>query len=80
MSGECPQCHGKSVIAGKMDNQIDYVNPPVYFRPDRVPLYAIVKSSVSLPNSFSACTFCGFLWSKVDSQKLQRFTAGKEGV
>jgi len=56
------------------------VNPPAHFRPDNVPFYAILVSNVGLQNRFFACTFCGFLWSKVDGQKLQRFMAGKEGV
>jgi len=80
MSDRCPHCHAEGVIAGKIYNQIDYVNPPAHFRPDTVPFYALLFSNVALPNRFFACTFCGFLWTKIDPEKLQRFMYGKEGV
>jgi len=80
MKVTCPQCHAQGVVVGKVYNQIDYMNPPAHFRPDDVPFYAIFVSNVGFRNRFSACTFCGFLWTKIDAQKLQRFMAGKEGV
>jgi len=80
MKGKCPHCHAEGVIEGKIYNQVDYVNPPAYFRPNNVPFFSILTSNVSLANSFSACSFCGHIWSKIDNQKLQRFATGGEAV
>jgi len=44
MEDQCPQCHTKNVVAGKVFNQVDYVNPPTFFRPDNVPFYAMLVS------------------------------------
>ena len=80
MDIKCPQCHARGALVGKIYNQVDYVNPSAHFRPDGVPLFAILTSNVALTNKFFACSFCGFLWSKIDNQKLQRFMSGKAGV
>lgn len=77
MSVKCSQCHGEAIVVGKIYNQIDYVNPPAYFRPSRLPFYAIFNTNVQLQNSFFACAFCGFIWSKIDNQKLQQFIDSK---
>ncbi|MFH1397692.1 MAG: hypothetical protein ABIH27_03995 [Candidatus Omnitrophota bacterium] len=75
---ECPQCHSKAGIEGKIYNQIDYVNPPAYFRPSSMPFYAIFKTNIQLQNSFCACSFCGFLWSKINNQELQQAVVSKD--
>ena len=80
MRGKCPHCHAEGVIVGKVYNQIDYVNPPTYFRPDNVSFLSILTSNIALPNSFSACSFCGHIWAKIDNQKLQRFMTGEGAV
>ena len=76
----CPQCHGEATVEGKIYNQIDYINPAAYFRPSSVPFYAILKTNVQLPNIFFACSFCGFLWSKINSQELQLIISHKSGA
>lgn len=77
---ECPHCHSKTGIEGKIYNQIDYINPPAYFRPSSLPFYAIFKTNIQLQNSFCACSVCGFVWSKINSQELQRSIASKVAV
>ena len=79
MSTKCPNCQREAVIAGKVYNQIDYVNPPVYFKPANIPFYAIF-SCVQFENKFSACTFCGTVWSKLDNGQLQNFVFKKTAV
>ena len=78
MHKQCPQCHGVSTLEGKVYNQVDYVNPPAFFRPSNFPFYAIFSTNVEMENSFWACSSCGFMWSKVDSQQLQRFAVKSE--
>ena len=68
----CPHCSGEVIVEGKIYNQIDYVNPPVYFRPINSPFYAILNSNIKFPNSFFACSLCGFLWSKIDNKALKQ--------
>lgn len=80
MSEKCPQCHGETVIEGKIYNQVDYVNPPAFFRPSSASFLAIFNTNVSLRNIFFACSFCGFLWTKIDNQQLQRFNISKRAV
>ena len=67
----CPKCHSAAVVEGKIYNQVDYINPPAHFRPNRLPFYAIFNANVFLKNSFLACSSCGFVWSQLDSQELQ---------
>lgn len=68
----CPQCNGEVIIEGKIYNQIDYFNPPAYFRPTNAPFYAILNSNIKFPNDFFACSLCGFIWSKLDSKALKQ--------
>ncbi len=76
MSIKCPHCHDSLVLEGKIYNQADYINPPAYFRPDKISLLKIFDSNIHLDNKFFACACCGFMWAKIDNQKLQRFTSG----
>lgn len=80
MSINCPQCHGEVTVEGKIYNQVDYVNPPAYFRPSSLPFFAIFNTNIKLQNSFFACSFCGFVWPKIDNQKLQQFIASKKAL
>ena len=75
MSIKCPQCHSEVNLEGKIYNQIDYVNPPAYFRLSSNPFFAIFNTNVPVVNTFLACTFCGLIWSKIDNQQLQRVVA-----
>ncbi|MGA2775834.1 MAG: hypothetical protein ABSE81_07240 [Candidatus Omnitrophota bacterium] len=75
MSAKCPQCKGEVSLAGKIYNQVDYVNPPAYFRPSNMPFYAIFKSNVQFQNNFYACSFCGLIWTMADNQELQQLCA-----
>jgi len=68
----CPQCNGEVIIEGKVYNQIDYFNPPAYFRSTKAPFYAILNSNIKFPNIFFACSLCGFIWSKLDSKALKQ--------
>jgi hypothetical protein len=77
MGVKCPQCHNEATIVGKVYNQVDYVNPPVYFRPSAQPFYAIFFNNIQMENSFNACTFCGLIWSKIDTQRLQSLINNK---
>jgi hypothetical protein len=77
---ECPHCRSKAAVEGKIYNQIDYINPPAYFRPSSLPFYAIFNTNIQLLNSFFACSVCGFVWSKINNQELQRTMANKEAV
>ncbi|MFH1692496.1 MAG: hypothetical protein ABIC68_08055 [Candidatus Omnitrophota bacterium] len=77
MSVKCPHCHDEAVLEGKIYNQPDYINPPAYFRPDKIAFFQIFNSNVHLGNNFFACSCCGFIWSKIDSQKLQRFITSR---
>ncbi len=72
MAQKCPQCHGEAIAEGKIYNLIDHVNPPAYFRPEGLPFFAIIGTNVRMENVFFACSFCGFVWSKIDTQELQR--------
>lgn len=80
MKTVCPQCHSEAAIEGKVYNQIDYVNPPAYFRPNSLPFYAILTTNIKLQNSFFACPVCGFFWSKINNQDLQRSVVNKVAV
>ena len=79
MGVKCPNCQGESIIAGKIYNQTDYVNPSAYFKPASVPFYSIFKN-VPFENKFSACQFCGTVWSKLDNQQLQNCVFRKTAV
>lgn len=68
----CPECKGEVIIEGKIYNQVDYINPPVYFRPTNSPFYAILNSNVKFKNSFFVCSSCGFLWTKIYDKVLTR--------
>ena len=46
MSAQCPQCKAQVTLTGKIYTQIDYINPPAYFRPSSLPFYAVFKSNV----------------------------------
>ncbi len=80
MDTKCPHCHAEAIVPGKIYNQIDYVNPPSYFRPSSVAFYDIFNTNIRMENNFFACSFCGFLWSKIDNQKLQRFITSKGAI
>ena len=71
MSIKCPKCHNEATVEGKIYNQIDYVNPLAYFRPSSLPFYAIFFTNIQLENNFNACSFCGLVWSNIDSQRLE---------
>jgi len=77
MSVKCPQCHNEATVVGKIYNQVDYINPQAYFRPSTLPFYAIFFTNIQLENSFNACAFCGLIWSKIDSQRLQSLINNK---
>jgi len=77
---KCPQCHSEARAEGKVYNQIDYVNPPAFFRMNASPFYAIFNTNIQLRNSFYACSVCGLLWSRIDNQQLQKFTGISKGV
>jgi len=79
MNIKCPHCSGEAIIEGKVYNQIDYINPPAYFRPKSA-FYAIFGNNVGFENVFSACSACGFMWAKIDTQKLQQFIPGQTKV
>lgn len=70
MDKKCPQCHKENIVQGRIYNQPDYVDPKAYFRPDGLPFYAFFGTNVCLENSFCACTFCGFIWSKMNAERL----------
>ncbi len=72
MENKCPKCHAEGIIQGKVYNQIDYVNPPAFFRANSVPFYAMFVKSIPLDNNFYACSFCGLMWSKLNNQLLQQ--------
>lgn len=71
MSVNCPQCHNEVKLEGKVYNQVDYVNPAAFFRPSSLPFYAIFTTNIPLQNKFFACSFCGLIWAKIDSETLQ---------
>ena len=68
----CPQCKGEIITEGRIYNQVDYFNPPAYFRPTNSPFYAILNSNIKLANSFFACSLCGLMWTKIDKTLLRR--------
>jgi rubredoxin len=78
MSAQCPQCKAQVTLTGKIYNQIDYINPPAYFRPSSLPFYAVFKSNVQFQNNFYACSFCGLIWTIADNQELQQIGASRE--
>lgn len=80
MGQKCPQCNTEAIIEGKIYNLIDYVNPPAYFRPTKAPFYAIFNTNVNLQNKFFACSFCGFIWAKLDTQSLQQILRNTKAV
>ncbi|MFC1646028.1 hypothetical protein ACFL2Y_02485 [Candidatus Omnitrophota bacterium] len=78
MEKGCPQCKSEAVVEGKIYNQVDYINPPAHFRPNKIPFYAMFNANILMRNIFFACSSCGFIWSKLDSQALQRYAAHKK--
>jgi len=70
MSIKCLQCKNDTVVEGIILNQPDYVAPRAYFRPKGLPFYAIFGTNVPMENTFYSCKFCGFLWSKIDTARL----------
>jgi hypothetical protein len=67
----CPQCRGEVIVEGKIYNQIDYFNPPAYFRPVSASFRAILFSNIKFQNIFFACSLCGLIWSKLDDKALK---------
>lgn len=68
----CPQCNGEIILEGRIYNQVDYINPPAYFRPIDSPFYAILNSNIKLQNTFFACSLCGLIWAKTDAKTFQQ--------
>lgn len=78
MSVNCPKCQRETGVEGKIYNQIDYVNPNAFFRPNGLSFLSAFTSNVKIENNFFTCLACGFIWSNIDPQLLRRFTGGKE--
>ena len=68
----CPQCDSEVIMEGKIYNQVDYINPPAYFRPSNLKFYEMFKSNFRIHNIFFVCSLCGFLWSRIDKRELER--------
>ena len=79
MKTKCPNCQGEATVGGKIYNQVDYINPGAYFKPDNLPFYKIFNF-VQLENNFFSCSFCGLVWSKLDNQQLQPFISTRVAV
>lgn len=70
MDTKCPQCHKDTIVEGKIYNQADYVDPKAYFRPNGLPFYAFFSTNIWVDNCFLACTYCGHVWAKLDTERL----------
>ncbi|MDD5195830.1 MAG: hypothetical protein PHQ96_09200 [Candidatus Omnitrophica bacterium] len=75
MDVQCPLCHKGGIVEGKIFNQRDYVDPKAYFRPADLPFFAFIGTNVWMENRFFACSFCGHVWSKIDTERLTQVVA-----
>ena len=78
MSVKCPQCQREAGVEGMIYNQVDYITPNAFFRPNGLSFLSTFTSNVKMENNFFACLSCGFTWSKIDPQLLRRFSGGRE--
>ena len=77
MVKKCPQCQSEEGVDGIVYNQIDYVNPRAFFRPNGLSFLSALYSNIKMENIFFTCLACGFIWSSIDPQLLQRFRGGR---
>tara|TARA_B100000315_G_scaffold174050_1_gene162500 strand:+ start:2470 stop:2712 length:243 start_codon:yes stop_codon:yes gene_type:complete len=60
------------VSNGRIFNQIDYIAPAAYFRPNGLRTFAILDTNVRIKNIFYSCLDCGFVWGEIDPVKLKK--------
>lgn len=77
MGFKCPECGSERIAGGRVFSQPDYVAPGAYFRPRELKPFALVGINIRFDNRFSGCLDCGFIWAKVNSQKLTGVIASK---
>jgi len=77
MGSKCPKCGSEKIAGGRVFSQPDYVSPGAYFRPKELKPFALTGINIRFDNRFSGCLDCGFIWAKVDSQKLTSVIANK---
>ena len=78
MSVKCLQCEREAGIEGRIYNQLDYINPGAFFRPNGLSFINAFVSNVKMKNNFFVCLSCGFTWSRIDPQLLKKFSGGRE--
>jgi len=74
---KCAQCGSERIAQGRIFNQIDYVAPAAYFRPEGLRPLALLDVNIRIKNVFYSCVDCGFMWAEVDSNKLRRVISQK---
>ena len=70
---ECPQCGSTKIFAGGHRVNIVSGGHPYSFRPKGLKVVALSNADVPIrKRMFTACSSCGLLWSKIDSEKLKK--------
>ncbi|MBN3040606.1 MAG: hypothetical protein JW867_05720 [Candidatus Omnitrophica bacterium] len=69
---KCCQCGSEKIAQGRVFNQLDYVAPAAYFRPNGLRPFAVFDINIRIKNIFNGCLNCGFMWAEVDPEKLKK--------
>lgn len=73
----CPECNSEKVVGGTVLSQPDYFNPGAYFRPKELRAFALTGINIGFKNRFFGCIDCGFIWARVDADKLKQVIVKK---
>lgn len=76
---KCSQCGGERITQGRIFNQIDYIAPAAYFRPEGLRPFALLDVNIRIKNVFLSCIDCGFMWAEIDPDKLRK-VIGQKGT
>jgi hypothetical protein len=74
---KCCKCNRERVAQGRIFNQIDYVAPAAYFRPEGLRPFAILDVNIRIKNVFFSCVDCGFMWAELEPEKLRKIIVQK---
>ncbi len=74
---KCCQCQSDKICEGRIFNQIDYVAPAAYYRPEGLRPFSILDINIRIKNIFFVCLACGFMWAELDPEKLKKVIVSK---
>ena len=69
---KCIKCQSEKNVSGRIFNQIDYVAPAAYYRPNGLRPFALMDVNIRIKNIFYSCCECGCIWAELDNEKLNK--------